>query len=114
MRKEEKQDREGQQETTEQEPDRRKATHNNSRLCCLQCLRLLTHSFNREYSHVCVSASESKVSWPLDRLAGIMTVMGLQKIIHLIVDLVAVSDNENRRLKYQMKNREIKYRLALD
>lgn len=26
-----------------------------------QCLRLLTHSFNREYSHVCVSASESKV-----------------------------------------------------
>uniref|UniRef100_A0AAQ4RZI9 plus-end-directed kinesin ATPase n=1 Tax=Gasterosteus aculeatus aculeatus TaxID=481459 RepID=A0AAQ4RZI9_GASAC len=27
----------------------------------IQCLRLLTHSFNREYSHVCVSASESKV-----------------------------------------------------
>uniref|UniRef100_A0A8B9KE00 plus-end-directed kinesin ATPase n=1 Tax=Astyanax mexicanus TaxID=7994 RepID=A0A8B9KE00_ASTMX len=27
-----------------------------------QCLRLLTHSFNRDYSHVCVSASESKVS----------------------------------------------------
>uniref|UniRef100_A0AAQ6API9 plus-end-directed kinesin ATPase n=1 Tax=Amphiprion ocellaris TaxID=80972 RepID=A0AAQ6API9_AMPOC len=27
----------------------------------MQCLRLLTHSFNREYSHVCVSASESKV-----------------------------------------------------
>uniref|UniRef100_A0A8D0B0H0 plus-end-directed kinesin ATPase n=1 Tax=Sander lucioperca TaxID=283035 RepID=A0A8D0B0H0_SANLU len=27
-----------------------------------QCLRLLTHSFNREYSHVCVSASESKIS----------------------------------------------------
>ncbi|KAM7388696.1 hypothetical protein PAMP_024855 [Pampus punctatissimus] len=26
-----------------------------------KCLRLLTHSFNREYSHVCVSASESKV-----------------------------------------------------
>lgn len=28
-----------------------------------QCLRLLTHSFNREYSHVCVSASESKVDF---------------------------------------------------
>uniref|UniRef100_A0A3P8XPZ0 plus-end-directed kinesin ATPase n=1 Tax=Esox lucius TaxID=8010 RepID=A0A3P8XPZ0_ESOLU len=27
-----------------------------------KCLRLLTHSFNREYSHVCVSASESKLS----------------------------------------------------
>uniref|UniRef100_A0A8C6M8D9 plus-end-directed kinesin ATPase n=1 Tax=Nothobranchius furzeri TaxID=105023 RepID=A0A8C6M8D9_NOTFU len=27
-----------------------------------QCLRLLTHTFNREYSHVCVSASESKVT----------------------------------------------------
>ncbi|XP_013866493.1 kinesin-like protein KIF1A isoform X11 [Austrofundulus limnaeus] len=28
----------------------------------VKCLRLLTHSFNREYSHVCVSASESKIS----------------------------------------------------
>ncbi|XP_034091642.1 kinesin-like protein KIF1A isoform X6 [Gymnodraco acuticeps] len=27
-----------------------------------KCLRLLTHSFNREYTHVCVSASESKLS----------------------------------------------------
>ncbi|XP_032382882.1 kinesin-like protein KIF1A isoform X22 [Etheostoma spectabile] len=27
-----------------------------------KCLRLLTHSFNREYSLVCVSASESKIS----------------------------------------------------
>ncbi|XP_037830167.1 kinesin-like protein KIF1A isoform X8 [Kryptolebias marmoratus] len=27
-----------------------------------KCLRLLTHCFNREYSHVCVSASESKIS----------------------------------------------------
>ncbi|XP_054644907.1 kinesin-like protein KIF1A isoform X15 [Dunckerocampus dactyliophorus] len=27
-----------------------------------KCLRLLTHSFDREYSHVCVSASESKIS----------------------------------------------------
>ncbi|KAM6920972.1 kinesin-like protein KIF1A isoform 9-T9 [Xenentodon cancila] len=27
-----------------------------------KCLRLLTHSFNREYSHVCFSASESKIS----------------------------------------------------
>ncbi|XP_029938687.1 kinesin-like protein KIF1A isoform X3 [Salarias fasciatus] len=27
-----------------------------------KCLRLLLHSFNREYSHVCVSASESKIS----------------------------------------------------
>lgn len=32
-------------------------------LICPQCLRLLTHTFNREYSHshVCISASESKV-----------------------------------------------------
>ncbi|XP_045905439.1 kinesin-like protein KIF1A isoform X2 [Micropterus dolomieu] len=28
----------------------------------VKCLRLLTHSFNREYGHVCVSASESKIS----------------------------------------------------
>uniref|UniRef100_A0AAY5EC20 plus-end-directed kinesin ATPase n=1 Tax=Electrophorus electricus TaxID=8005 RepID=A0AAY5EC20_ELEEL len=27
-----------------------------------KCLRLLTHTFNRDYSHVCVSASESKLS----------------------------------------------------
>ncbi|XP_049578623.1 kinesin-like protein KIF1A isoform X13 [Syngnathus scovelli] len=27
-----------------------------------KCLRLLTHSFDREYTHVCVSASESKIS----------------------------------------------------
>ncbi|XP_055020941.1 kinesin-like protein KIF1A [Boleophthalmus pectinirostris] len=27
-----------------------------------RCLRLLMHSFNREYSHVCISASESKIS----------------------------------------------------
>ncbi|KAK0134514.1 Kinesin-like protein KIF1B [Merluccius polli] len=27
-----------------------------------KCLRLLSHTFNREYSHVCVSASESKLS----------------------------------------------------
>ncbi|XP_067085596.1 kinesin-like protein KIF1A isoform X2 [Osmerus mordax] len=27
-----------------------------------KCLRLLSHSFNRDYSHVCVSASESKLS----------------------------------------------------
>ncbi|XP_043926981.1 kinesin-like protein KIF1A isoform X17 [Protopterus annectens] len=27
-----------------------------------KCLRLLTHTFNREYSHVCASASESKLS----------------------------------------------------
>uniref|UniRef100_A0A8D3DX28 plus-end-directed kinesin ATPase n=1 Tax=Scophthalmus maximus TaxID=52904 RepID=A0A8D3DX28_SCOMX len=34
---------------------------NLSDLFSAQCLRLLTHSFNREYGHVCVSASESKV-----------------------------------------------------
>ncbi|XP_069755442.1 kinesin-like protein KIF1A isoform X2 [Narcine bancroftii] len=27
-----------------------------------KCLRLLSHTFNREYSHVCISASESKLS----------------------------------------------------
>ncbi|XP_038672595.1 kinesin-like protein KIF1A isoform X22 [Scyliorhinus canicula] len=27
-----------------------------------KCLRLLNHTFNREYSHVCISASESKIS----------------------------------------------------
>ncbi|KAL4630705.1 kinesin-like protein KIF1A isoform X2 [Arapaima gigas] len=28
----------------------------------VKCLRLLSHTFNREYSHVCISASESKLS----------------------------------------------------
>lgn len=31
------------------------------RFLSAQCLRLLAHSFDREYTHVCVSASESKV-----------------------------------------------------
>uniref|UniRef100_A0A8C2B4U7 plus-end-directed kinesin ATPase n=1 Tax=Cyprinus carpio TaxID=7962 RepID=A0A8C2B4U7_CYPCA len=30
--------------------------------CGMACLRLLNHTFNRDYSHVCVSASESKLS----------------------------------------------------
>ncbi|XP_042272265.1 kinesin-like protein KIF1A isoform X3 [Thunnus maccoyii] len=37
-------------------------TTDRQRELAAKCLRLLTHSFNREYSHVCVSASESKIS----------------------------------------------------
>lgn len=38
-----------------------------------QCLRLLTHTFNREYSHshVCISASESKVPGRRGKLWGL-------------------------------------------
>ncbi|XP_051778099.1 kinesin-like protein KIF1A isoform X21 [Erpetoichthys calabaricus] len=43
-----------------------------------KCLRLLTHTFNREYSHVCISASESKLSemsvtLPRDTSATVLT-----------------------------------------
>ncbi|XP_045553410.1 kinesin-like protein KIF1A isoform X18 [Salmo salar] len=38
------------------------APNERQRELAIKCLRLLTHSFNREYSHVCVSASESKLS----------------------------------------------------
>ncbi|XP_062853288.1 kinesin-like protein KIF1A isoform X3 [Trichomycterus rosablanca] len=37
-------------------------TNERQRKLAAKCLRLLTHTFNREYSHVCVSASESKLS----------------------------------------------------
>nr|XP_043899386.1 kinesin-like protein KIF1A isoform X5 [Solea senegalensis] len=37
-------------------------TTDRQRELATKCLRLLTHSFNREYGHVCVSASESKIS----------------------------------------------------
>jgi len=52
-------------------PRRRRVEEGTSCLTVLlspQCLRLLTHTFNREYSHshVCISASESKVM-PLPR-----------------------------------------------
>ncbi|XP_029564149.1 kinesin-like protein KIF1A isoform X15 [Salmo trutta] len=38
------------------------APNERQRELAAKCLRLLAHSFNREYSHVCVSASESKLS----------------------------------------------------
>ncbi|XP_013979225.1 kinesin-like protein KIF1A isoform X5 [Salmo salar] len=38
------------------------APNERQRELATKCLRLLAHSFNREYSHVCVSASESKLS----------------------------------------------------
>ncbi|XP_055797172.1 kinesin-like protein KIF1A isoform X31 [Salvelinus fontinalis] len=38
------------------------APNERQRELAIKCLRLLTHSFNREYSHVCISASESKLS----------------------------------------------------
>ncbi|XP_042178812.1 kinesin-like protein KIF1A isoform X11 [Oncorhynchus tshawytscha] len=38
------------------------APNERQRELAIKCLRLLSHSFNREYSHVCVSASESKLS----------------------------------------------------
>ncbi|XP_072560627.1 kinesin-like protein KIF1A isoform X3 [Paramormyrops kingsleyae] len=34
-----------------------------------KCLKLLTHTFNRDYSHVCVSASESKVIQQLSEMS---------------------------------------------
>ncbi|XP_058493682.1 kinesin-like protein KIF1A isoform X9 [Solea solea] len=37
-------------------------TTDRQRELATKCLRLLTHSFNREHGHVCVSASESKIS----------------------------------------------------
>ncbi|XP_077390207.1 kinesin-like protein KIF1A isoform X3 [Festucalex cinctus] len=37
-------------------------TTDRQRELATKCLRLLTHSFDREYTHVCVSASESKIS----------------------------------------------------
>ncbi|XP_046701688.1 kinesin-like protein KIF1A isoform X9 [Silurus meridionalis] len=37
-------------------------TNERQRKLAAKCLRLLTHTFNRDYSHVCVSASESKLS----------------------------------------------------
>nr|XP_046155857.1 kinesin-like protein KIF1A isoform X14 [Oncorhynchus gorbuscha] len=38
------------------------APNERQRELAIKCLRLLSHSFNRDYSHVCVSASESKLS----------------------------------------------------
>ncbi|XP_071202670.1 kinesin-like protein KIF1A isoform X19 [Salvelinus alpinus] len=38
------------------------ALNERQRELAAKCLRLLAHSFNREYTHVCVSASESKLS----------------------------------------------------
>ncbi|XP_059871782.1 kinesin-like protein KIF1A isoform X3 [Delphinus delphis] len=45
-------------------PSSLEAPNERQRELAVKCLRLLTHSFNREYthSHVCVSASESKLS----------------------------------------------------
>ncbi|XP_057601629.1 kinesin-like protein KIF1A isoform X7 [Hippopotamus amphibius kiboko] len=45
-------------------PSALEAPNERQRELAVKCLRLLTHSFNREYthSHVCISASESKLS----------------------------------------------------
>ncbi|XP_022423868.1 kinesin-like protein KIF1A isoform X4 [Delphinapterus leucas] len=45
-------------------PSSLEAPNERQRELAVKCLRLLTHSFNREYthSHVCISASESKLS----------------------------------------------------
>ncbi|XP_040087949.1 kinesin-like protein KIF1A isoform X9 [Oryx dammah] len=50
--------------TAEARPASLEAPSERQRELAFKCLRLLTHSFNREYthSHVCVSASESKLS----------------------------------------------------
>ncbi|XP_006077206.2 kinesin-like protein KIF1A isoform X17 [Bubalus bubalis] len=50
--------------TAEARPASLEAPSERQRELAVKCLRLLTHSFNREYthSHVCVSASESKLS----------------------------------------------------
>ncbi|XP_037324666.2 kinesin-like protein KIF1A isoform X11 [Pungitius pungitius] len=49
-------------EVDQEVPSRSEITTERQRELAAKCLRLLTHSFNREYSHVCVSASESKIS----------------------------------------------------
>ncbi|KAJ1063935.1 hypothetical protein K5549_009247 [Capra hircus] len=51
--------------TAEARPASLEAPSERQRELAFKCLRLLTHSFNREYthSHVCISASESKVSY---------------------------------------------------
>ncbi|KAM4575639.1 kinesin-like protein KIF1A isoform 12-T12 [Fundulus diaphanus] len=46
----------------DQEVTASEITTERQRELAAKCLRLLTHSFNREYGHVCVSASESKIS----------------------------------------------------
>uniref|UniRef100_A0A2K5MVY8 plus-end-directed kinesin ATPase n=1 Tax=Cercocebus atys TaxID=9531 RepID=A0A2K5MVY8_CERAT len=50
--------------STEGRPSPLEAPSERQRELAVKCLRLLTHTFNREYthSHVCVSASESKLS----------------------------------------------------
>ncbi|XP_031308440.2 kinesin-like protein KIF1A isoform X6 [Camelus dromedarius] len=50
--------------TAEGRPSSLEAPNERQRELAVKCLRLLTHSFNREYthSHVCISASESKLS----------------------------------------------------
>ncbi|XP_052493870.1 kinesin-like protein KIF1A [Budorcas taxicolor] len=50
--------------TVEARPASLEAPSERQRELAFKCLRLLTHSFNREYthSHVCISASESKLS----------------------------------------------------
>ncbi|XP_068819945.1 kinesin-like protein KIF1A isoform X5 [Capricornis sumatraensis] len=50
--------------TAEARPASLEAPSERQRELAFKCLRLLTHSFNREYthSHVCISASESKLS----------------------------------------------------
>ncbi|XP_022531184.2 kinesin-like protein KIF1A isoform X15 [Astyanax mexicanus] len=45
-----------------EDPPRPDTPNERQRELAAKCLRLLTHSFNRDYSHVCVSASESKLS----------------------------------------------------
>ncbi|XP_061636102.1 kinesin-like protein KIF1A isoform X17 [Phyllopteryx taeniolatus] len=60
----------GAQQPAEEEPRRAEAgagaasdvTAERQRELATKCLRLLSHSFDREYTHVCVSASESKIS----------------------------------------------------
>ncbi|KAF4079243.1 hypothetical protein AMELA_G00190820 [Ameiurus melas] len=51
----------GQGHNTDAEPGHEITNERQLKLAA-KCLRLLTHTFNRDYSHVCVSASESKLS----------------------------------------------------
>ncbi|XP_029987595.1 kinesin-like protein KIF1A isoform X11 [Sphaeramia orbicularis] len=50
------------QEVDQEATSSSEITTERQRELAAKCLRLLMHSFNREYSHVCVSASESKIS----------------------------------------------------
>lgn len=70
-----------------------------------QCLRLLNHTFNRDYSHVCVSASESKVKMLLKIFYTILHFFLLSAIIWYSKMILRVQTAEN--IQYCLKNVQV-------